>query len=137
MYFTTIYTYNDTENIIGMITIIFITEIITDIRTFHYQGQILIIKVGWTTMHVWWKLIWLHSIGQANQKAVLSIARMQSIYCCQRGLDVCPSGDFLKVHALRLNLRAFQIIYVTGFGKTCIVHTSNVSTFVTHKIYLE
>ena len=28
MYFTTIYTYHDTENIIGIITIIFITEII-------------------------------------------------------------------------------------------------------------
>ena len=29
MYFTTIYTYHDTENIIGIIMIIFITEIIT------------------------------------------------------------------------------------------------------------
>ena len=29
MYFTTIYTYHDTENIIGIITIIFITAIIT------------------------------------------------------------------------------------------------------------
>ena len=28
-------------------------------------------------------------------------------------------------------------LYVTGFGKLCIVHTSNFSTFVTHKIYLE
>ena len=28
-------------------------------------------------------------------------------------------------------------LYVTGFGKTCIVHTSNFSTLETHKIYLE
>ena len=36
------------------------------------------INVGWTIMHVGWKLIWLHSIDQANQKskAVLSIASM-------------------------------------------------------------
>ena len=27
--------------------------------------------------------------------------------------------------------------YVTGFGKTCIVHTSNFSTLVSHKMYLE
>ena len=26
---------------------------------------------------------------------------------------------------------------MTGFGKTCIVHTSNFSTLETHKIYLE
>ena len=28
-------------------------------------------------------------------------------------------------------------IYVTGFGKTCIVHTSNFSTLATHKISYE
>ena len=28
-------------------------------------------------------------------------------------------------------------IYVTRFGKTCIVHTSDFSTLVTHKIFLE
>ena len=29
------------------------------------------------------------------------------------------------------------VVIVTGFGKTCIVHTSNFSTLETHKIYLE
>ena len=28
-------------------------------------------------------------------------------------------------------------VYVTGFGKTCIVHTSNFSNLVTHNISLE
>ena len=65
------------ENIIGIITIIFITAIIT---YFPLSDWILKLKVGWAIVHVWWKLIWLHSIGQANQKAVLSIARMQDIY---------------------------------------------------------
>ena len=27
--------------------------------------------------------------------------------------------------------------YMIGVVKTCIVHTSNVSTFMTHKVYLE
>ena len=31
----------------------------------------------------------------------------------------------------------YTYTYVTRFGKTCIVYTSNFSTMVTHKIYLE
>ena len=30
-----------------------------------------------------------------------------------------------------------KCVYVTGFGKMCIVHTSNFSTSVTHKISYE
>ena len=49
-------------------------------------------------MHVWWKLIWLHSIGQANQKAVLSIASMQSIRILMlEGLGSMPPRRLLKI----------------------------------------
>ena len=40
------------------------------------------------------------------------------------------------VHARRV-VTVLQEHYVTGFGKICIVHISNFSTLVTHKIYLE
>ena len=41
--------------------------------------------------------------------------------------------------ATNVQLWAMYILlaYVTGFGKTCIVHTSKFSTLVSHKIYLE
>ena len=39
--------------------------------------------------------------------------------------------------ATELKSTKFSIEYVSRFRKTCIVHTSNFSTLVTHKIYLE
>ena len=52
---------------------------------------------------------------------------------------VVDSSEVLKVkiHYKVAQSNASPVQYVTGFGKTCIVHTSNFSTVVTHKISLE
>ena len=42
-----------------------------------------------------------------NQKAVLSTTSMQSMVLLG-GLGACPPEKFVKLHALRSNLRAFQ-----------------------------
>ena len=62
-------------------------------------------------------------------------------------LSIYPSVNFtlqmVQINPLTnvLPLQNFpmcgKFIYMTGFGITCIVHTSNFSTLETHKIYLE
>ena len=54
-------------------------------------------------MHMWLKQVYLHRIGWVNQKAVLSTASM---------LLLGGSGAYPpKLHALKLNLRAFSRTY--------------------------
>ena len=73
---------------------------------------IIYLNVGWAIVHVWWKQVQLHGIGQANQKAVLSTASM-SMLLYQGNLEACPLRKFLKLHTLRLNPRALQAYYQT------------------------
>ena len=53
------------------------------------------------------------------------------------------NAEILAIDCMQIHFNIFSneesivIQYVTGFGKTCIVHTSNFSTSVTHKIYFE
>ena len=53
----------------------------------------------------------LHSIGQANQKAVLSIASIPE-HAIAKEVEGITSEKFLKLHALILNLRTFSTIYI-------------------------
>ena len=77
-------------------------------------GQDLQIKACMGIVHVWCIQIWLHCIGQANQNTVLSKASMCSMLLLggRVGSTIenlwkhIPPGKFLKLHALRLNLRA-------------------------------
>ena len=41
------------------------------------------------------------------RKAVLSIASMGSMHAIAGGLGTCPSGNFLKLHALKLNFQEY------------------------------
>ena len=55
------------------------------------------------------------------------LAKIPSLYC-KNTLHVIGTAQFLCAQKWWI---------VTGFGKMCIVHTSNFSTLVSHKIYLE
>ena len=59
---------------------------------------------------------------------MLSIASIQSIHAIARGSGACSPGKFLKLYALRLNLRAFLRIYIAiGIILTLAVHILQLS----------
>ena len=53
------------------------------------------------------------------------------------GLLMIKSADFIVAVIYTCSTKPFTPIYVTGFGKTCIVHTSNFAHLDNHKNHRE
>ena len=84
------------------------------------SGLDLQIKAGWAIVHVWWKRVWLYSIGQANQNVVLSTASVNILLQGDLGYMFLPE-KFLKITCSALNLRAFQTYcYIGQWGNSCL-----------------
>ena len=138
---TTIYTYHDTENIIGIITIIFISAIITylplsgpDLQT---KGQmdhyVCVVETDLATQHWSGKS---EGYAQHSQHA-------EYTYTDARGLGSMPPRRRLKITCSEIEyegiLKNIQCIYDWIWENMHSSHIQclNVSTFVTHIIYLQ